>query len=156
VSPETETRIGNDCYIMSKCYIPHDAVIEDEVKLATTVLLGAFVHIGRAAYLGMGAIVHQRLVIGAGSMVGMDSAVTKHVPPLAKALGVPARVIEINVAKKDLFGLTDDDMSLLKTYFDALAGVNMVKGSAKVEQLLNDFEIVQQSRSKKRNSENAL
>jgi UDP-N-acetylglucosamine acyltransferase len=132
VSPETETRIGNDCYIMSKCYIPHDAVIEDEVKLATTVLLGGFVHIGRTSYLGMGAIVHQRLVIGAGSMVGMGSVVTKHIPPLAKTSGSPARVRGFNILKSDAFGFSESDKEVFDLAYssgDFPDGTGLSKGA---------------------------
>jgi UDP-N-acetylglucosamine acyltransferase len=50
------------------------------------------VQVGERANLGMGAVVHQFRVVGGGAMVGMGAAVTRDVPPYAKAFGNPARV----------------------------------------------------------------
>jgi UDP-N-acetylglucosamine acyltransferase len=129
VSPNSETQIGNGCYVMSKTYIPHDAVLEDNAKLASMVILGGFVHIGESAYLGMGAIVHQRLVVGAGAMVGMGSVVTKSIPPLGKAYGNPARIVGANHAKFSHFEIDessspDVNQAIVTGNFELLAEIS--------------------------------
>lgn len=139
VSPNSETKIGNGCYVMSKTYIPHDAVLEDNAKLASMVILGGFVHIGESAYLGMGAIVHQRLVIGAGAMVGMGSVVTRNVPPLAKSYGVPAKVIGINDIKLSQFGISESNATVLEHEYLLGHLPNACDVDQGLEKLINDY-----------------
>ncbi|MGI8678801.1 MAG: UDP-N-acetylglucosamine acyltransferase [Jatrophihabitans sp.] len=86
------TVIGDDCYLMNKVYVGHDGVIGDEVTMASGATLGGHVHVGAGANLGMGATLHQRRVVGPVAMVGMDSTVTRDVPPYALAFGSPCRV----------------------------------------------------------------
>lgn len=91
-----QTRIGNDCYIMTKAHLPHDGVLEDGATVACAVLIGGHGLIGAKANLGLGAVLHQQLVVGPGAMVGMGSVVTKHVAPFAIAYGSPARTHGVN------------------------------------------------------------
>lgn len=91
-----QTRIGDDCYVMTKAHLPHDGVLEDGVTVACSVLIGGHGQIGAKANLGLGAVLHQELVVGPAAMVGMGSVVTKHVPPFAIAYGSPARVHGVN------------------------------------------------------------
>ena len=86
------TVIENDAFIMNQVYIAHDCSIASEVTLASGVLLGGHVAVGVGANLGLGASVHQRVRIGAVSMVGMGSVVTRDVLPFAKVYGNPARI----------------------------------------------------------------
>jgi UDP-N-acetylglucosamine acyltransferase len=113
VSPNTVTRIGDGCYVMTKSHIPHDSVIEDAVKLGCSVIVGGYGHIGKSAYLGLGSIIHQRLYVGPGAMVGMGAIVTKNVPPLAKTYGNPARLMGFNKVKAMEFSLTELDSDLI-------------------------------------------
>lgn len=81
---DTVTRIGDGCFIMTKAHIPHDAQIGDNVVLANSVDMGGFTQVHDGANLGLGTVVHQYSIIGAYSMVGMGSVVTKDVPPFVK------------------------------------------------------------------------
>ena len=132
VSPETETRIGNGCYFMTKSHVPHDALIEDDVKVACAALIGGYGHIGKGAYIGLGAILHQRLHVGAGSMVGMGAVVTAHVPPLSKTFGSPSRVRGFNYAKSDAFGFSESDKEVFDLAYssgDFPDGTGLSKGA---------------------------
>ena len=82
---------------MNQCYIAHDSVVDDGATLASSVLLAGHVQVGDGANLGLGIAVHQFRAIGAGGMVGMSAAVTRDVPPFAKAYGNPAAVRGANV-----------------------------------------------------------
>jgi len=44
-------------------------------------------------WLGTGAIVLPGVSIGRGSIIGAGAVVTKDIPPLSLAVGVPARVV---------------------------------------------------------------
>ncbi|WP_417908598.1 acyltransferase [Candidatus Electronema sp. PJ] len=49
--------------------------------------------IGRDVWIGAHAIVHDGVQIGDGAVIGSNAVVTKDVPPLAIAAGVPAKII---------------------------------------------------------------
>jgi UDP-N-acetylglucosamine acyltransferase len=86
------TIIGAGSWLLSRTYVAHDCVLGPGVTTSAGVSLGGYARIGEAANIGMNATVHQRRSVGTGAMVGMSSAVTRDVPPFAKAFGVPARV----------------------------------------------------------------
>jgi acetyltransferase-like isoleucine patch superfamily enzyme len=48
----------------------------------------------------MGAVVIDHLTIGAHSVVGAGSLVTKNVPDRVQVVGVPARIVKENIAGK--------------------------------------------------------
>ena len=91
------TRIGDDCYIMTKAHVTHDGEIGDRATISCSVMIGGHTIVGEGANVGLGAVVHQRRVIGAGAMVGMGSVVTKDIPPFSMAYGSPAAVRGANV-----------------------------------------------------------
>lgn len=110
---ESETRIGNDCYLMTKSHLPHDGVLEDGVVVACAVLIGGHGRIGSGSNLGLGAVLHQHLVVGPGAMVGMGSVVTKAIPPFAMAYGNPARVRGVNVVGMQRKGIDDELIEIM-------------------------------------------
>jgi UDP-N-acetylglucosamine acyltransferase len=90
------TMIDDGAYLMNKCYVAHDGYIGKNVMLSAGVLLGGRCRVEHHANVGMGAVVHQRRVIGQGSMVGMGSVVTRDILPYAKVAGNPARILGCN------------------------------------------------------------
>ena len=48
-------------------------------------------------WLGASAIIMKGATIGEGSVIGMDSMVTKTIPPYSIAVGKPAKVIKSNI-----------------------------------------------------------
>ena len=99
------TRIGDGAFIMNQCYLAHDSVVDDGATLASSVLLAGHVHVGAGANLGLGTAVHQFRTIGRGAMIGMSAAVTKDIPPFAKAFGNPAAVRGANVIGMERSGV---------------------------------------------------
>lgn len=78
---EKNTFIGDDCYLMVYCHVSHDCLVRNEVKMAIGATIAGHVTIGHGSYLGAHSVVHQRLTVGDHVMLGMNSAVVKHVPP---------------------------------------------------------------------------
>lgn len=113
------TRIGADCWLLTRSYVAHDCVLGDGVTTSAGVALGGHAQVGYGAYLGMNATVHQRRLIGPGSIVGMSAAVTRDVPPFAKAFGVPARVHGANVVGMSRRGIPDGDVTALDAEYRA-------------------------------------
>lgn len=93
---EDGTRIGADCYIMSRSYVAHDCQIECGASIAAGCCLGGFVRLMQGAHLGMNSTVHQHTTIGAYAMIGQSTPVTKDVPPLCVAAGNPIKFRRIN------------------------------------------------------------
>jgi len=86
------TRIGDECFLMTKSHVGHDAVLATGVTVAPAAMIGGHAVIGRYANLGMNCVIHQRLTLGEVAMVGMNSTVTRDIPDFALAYGSPARV----------------------------------------------------------------
>ena len=83
--------VGRHVAVMPHCLITHDVVLEDFATLAGGALLGGGVRVHRGAYVGSGARVREQLEIGAWSLVGMGSLVTRSVPAGEVWYGAPAR-----------------------------------------------------------------
>jgi UDP-N-acetylglucosamine acyltransferase len=104
---EVPTRIGAACWLLSRSYVAHDCWLGDGVTLSAGVVLGGRTHVGDRANLGMNATVHQGRTVGPGAMIGMSAAVTRDVPPFAKAFGVPARVRGANTVGMSRLGIDE-------------------------------------------------
>jgi len=97
------TRIGNNCFLMQSVHVPHDAIIDDDVVITPMVVMGGITHIMTGANLGISSSIHQYSVIGAYSLVGMGSAVTKNVRPFS--IYVPGKPVRLNRYAIKKFGL---------------------------------------------------
>ena len=103
------TVVGDDCYLMAYSHIAHDVVLRNQVKIANTVQLGGYCWIGRGAYLGLSSSLHQFLVVGAHSMIGMGSILTRATPPGSLAYGNPARLVRPNSVALERLGISRTD-----------------------------------------------
>ncbi|KJL21536.1 Acyl-[acyl-carrier-protein]--UDP-N-acetylglucosamine O-acyltransferase [Microbacterium azadirachtae] len=116
---KSQTRVGDDAFIMNQVYVAHDCTLEDGVTLASSVLLAGHVRVGAGANLGLGASVHQFRTIGRGSMIGMGAVVTRDLPPYAKAFGSPAAVRGANVIGMERSGVAEDVIRALTGLYAA-------------------------------------
>lgn len=101
------TQIGSDTRVFNRVYVAHDCQIGDDVTLSAGTSLGGHVMVGDRATVGMNVTVHQRRVIGPGAMVGMGAAVTRDVPPFAKAYGCPVRLRGANTVMLTRMGIAE-------------------------------------------------
>jgi UDP-N-acetylglucosamine acyltransferase len=90
------TSIGDNCYFMARTHIPHDADVRNNVIMATNSLIGGGTIVYNNAYIGLGSITHQWTDIGESAMVGLQAAVTKHIPPFCTVTGIPAKILKLN------------------------------------------------------------
>jgi galactoside O-acetyltransferase len=79
------TLISTGCSIASITHSERIATRHQGIELPVT--------IEEDCWLGTGAIVLPGVSIGRGSIIGAGAVVTKDIPPLSLAVGVPARVV---------------------------------------------------------------
>lgn len=90
------TSIGDDNWIMAYVHIAHDCVIGDHTILANAVTLAGHVQVESYANLGGFTKVHQFCRVGTLSFCGMDTGLTRDLPPYVTASGMPAGPHGIN------------------------------------------------------------
>lgn len=105
----SETQIGNNCYLMSYCHVSHDTRIGNQVIMSNSVQLGGYTSVLDNANLGLSSCVHQFIVIGAFTMIGMGSVVTKNIVPGLKVYGTPAIPAGLNKVGLSRAGLRSFD-----------------------------------------------
>jgi UDP-N-acetylglucosamine acyltransferase len=103
------TSVGSGIYLMTYANISHNSDIQDNVKIASNVQMGGYSTICTGAYIGMAATIHQFTVIGAFSMVGMGSVVTRDITTISKAFGNPCREVGPNVVALENQGISSAD-----------------------------------------------
>ena len=90
------TIIGRDSLVMSGSHVSHDSQLGAGVTLATNTILGGFTRIDDGSTFGQSVVTHPWALVGESTMVGLNASVIRDVPPYAKVLGSPARIVGFN------------------------------------------------------------
>lgn len=85
--------VGRNCIINTSASVDHDCVIGDSAHVGPGVHIGGGTEVGRGVWIGIGATLIDHIRIGAGSIVGAGSVVTRDVPDGVVVYGVPARIV---------------------------------------------------------------
>ena len=103
-----KTIVRDNVIALRNSHIGHDAVIENNVNLSCNSIIGGYSYIMEGTNFGLGSICHQLLKIGAYSMIGMGTVITKatEIKPGGVYVGVPARFL-----KNNDFGLKKNNIS---------------------------------------------
>lgn len=112
------TVVGAASWLLNRAYVAHDVELGRGVILSAGVSVGGRCTIRDGANVGMNTSVHQNRRIGARAMIGMGSAVTRDVPPYAKAFGVPLRLHGVNRVGMERAGIDPATIALVR---DAIA-----------------------------------
>ena len=121
-TPDAETVIGNNNYLMANSHVAHDCVLGDNVVLANNVALAGHVTIEDHAFVSGGVVVHQFVRLGTHSMIGGNSKITQDVLPYSLVDGVPARLRGLNLVGLRRGGFSSGEISELKKAFRILFG----------------------------------
>ncbi len=91
-----DTKIGENCLLMSYAHIAHDCQLGDSIIIGNAVQVAGHVTIDDHAILSGMTAVHQFVNIGAHVMVSGGSLIRKDVPPFIKAGREPLSYAGIN------------------------------------------------------------
>lgn len=105
------TAMGNDNIMLRGSHVGHDSIIYNRVNLSCNVLIGGHSVVMDGVNFGLGSVCHQFSVIGAYSMIGMNSTVTKssRIEPGNVYVGSPVKCL-----RKNEVGLDRNDINPLK------------------------------------------
>ena len=102
---DRDTEIGDNNFIMDNVHISHDNKLGNNVTLAPNVVLGGHTVVHDGATVGIASSTHQFSTVGAYSMIGMNSTITKDVPPFTMVFGNPAKIRKWNVYQMKELGM---------------------------------------------------
>lgn len=135
----TETKIGNNNYLMAYSHVGHNCKIANNVLLVNGATLGGYVEVEDFAYISAFVPVHQWVRIGAYSIIGGGLRIIKDLIPFAMAAGSPLRVVSYNSRGLSRNGFSTRRIEGIKRAFRILfrSGLNTTQA---VEKLKNDFK----------------
>lgn len=115
----SDTRIGSYITILNHSHIAHDCYIEDNVVISANVTLAGHCYVMEGANIALGCLVHQFQVIGAYSMLGMGSIVTKpsRIEPGNIYIGSPAKLLKPNHVGLQRANINKETLALLSDKF---------------------------------------
>jgi UDP-N-acetylglucosamine acyltransferase len=93
---ETNTYIGNDCFIMKHAHIGHDCIIDNKVTISCGAKIGGHSIINDNCNIGLNAVLHQWSVVLEGCMIGASAFFKGESEQYTKYAGVPARKLGEN------------------------------------------------------------
>jgi UDP-N-acetylglucosamine acyltransferase len=123
--PESETVIGDECFLMAFSHVAHNCRIGRRVTICNGALLAGYVSVGDGAFISGHATVHQFVRIGRLAMIGGLARVNHDVPPFCLVKG-DSQVWALNVVGQRRAGLPVTARQALRRAFRALyrSGLN--------------------------------
>jgi len=121
----TETRVGNNCFLMGGTHLAHNVVLGDRVVIANNALLAGYVQVQDGVFIGGGAVFHQFIRIGRLAIIRGGSSFGKDVPPFLVGAGIN-RVGGMNVIGLRRNGFNLEQRKEIKEAFKLLykSGLN--------------------------------
>jgi UDP-N-acetylglucosamine acyltransferase len=135
-NPESETRLGNENYIMTSGHIAHNCVLGDNIVVASCALVAGYVEIENQAFISGGVVVHQYSKVGRLAMVGGNTRVNLDVPPYFLYSGFDVEPEGLNVVGLKRAGFKVEQLRALKTAFRVLyrSGLKQEEALRKIEE----------------------
>ena len=123
---KVSTIINNNIIMLKNSHIGHDSFVEDLVILSCNVLIGGHSYIMEGVNFGLGSICHQFSTIGAYSIVGMGSIVTKNskIEPGNIYIGSPSKFLKENTIGLERNNINKEYLNNLIIKFNFLTDEN--------------------------------
>ena len=102
--PESETVVGEDCFVLCGSHIAHNCRIGHHVTIINNVLLAGHIHVGDRAVLGGAVGIHQFVRVGELAMIAGTARVVMDVVPFAlvDAVGKITGLNRIGMRRADM------------------------------------------------------
>ncbi|MCL2027073.1 MAG: acyl-ACP--UDP-N-acetylglucosamine O-acyltransferase [Bacteroidales bacterium] len=112
-----ETRVGNNCLIMSYVHLGHDCVVGNNCILSGNTGLAGHVVVDDWAILGGFCAVQQFMHIGSHTYIAGGSLVRKDIPPFTKAAREPISFVGINSVGLQRRGFADEQIAQIQEIY---------------------------------------
>ncbi len=150
---DTETRIGDNNYLMAFSHIAHDCHLKSNVIMSNGSLLAGHVEVEDNVTISGNSAVHQFVRIGRLAMVGGLSRVTQDIPPFMMCIG-NSKIWGINTVGLKRAGISSEEIRQIKKAYRILyrERLPVKKSIEKLEKInsLKTQEIVTFIRNSKR------
>jgi UDP-N-acetylglucosamine acyltransferase len=132
------TSIGSDCLLLAYVHIAHNCRIGNGVTMSNLAQLAGHVVVEDFANIGGMVGSHQFVRIGAYSMIGGATKLTRDVPPYFLVEGDPARVWGLNSVGLRRHGFSSETLSELKDCYKLLyrSGKNISQAVGDIKALV--------------------
>lgn len=132
------TRVGSGCRLLAYSHVAHNATLGNGAIVANAAQVGGETVLEEHVVIGGLVGIHQRRRIGAYSIVGACSKVTKDIPPFIRADGHPARPRGINLIGLERHGFPPEAIAAIKAAYKTLflRGIRLEEA---LDQLGRDF-----------------
>jgi UDP-N-acetylglucosamine acyltransferase len=117
IKSEHGTRIGNGNYFMAYSHAGHDCNVGDDNILANTATLAGHVELAHHCFISGQVAVHQFARIGAFTMIGGVSGVSKDIPPYLIANGQRAQLVGLNAVGLKRNGFSAEQRTRIKAIY---------------------------------------
>ena len=111
------TQMGSEIIMLKGAHVGHDAIVRNRATLSSFTVLSGHTIIGEGANLGLHTVVHQYRSVGAFAMVGMNSSITRDLPPFAVSFGSPARHHRVNRVGLERAGVTSAEIERFENWY---------------------------------------
>ena len=128
------TSIGNHNSILSNVTIHHDCKVHNNVSISDNCSISGHINIFDNVVIGTGSVFHQFSTIGAFSMIGMGSSVSKDIPPFITVFGNKIKFHKINKIGLERNNFINEYENIIKYY-----NSNGTKIGDKIKKYINEF-----------------
>ena len=119
--PETQTVVGDGCFLMACAHVAHNCKLGQRVILANNALLAGYVEIGDGVFISGGVVIHQFTRIGRLALLSGNSAVGKDIPPFCVTLGASRNTVAgMNVIGMRRAGFGVEQRKQIKRAFELM------------------------------------
>ena len=91
------SKVGKYCIINTGSIIEHECDVDDYSHISVGTILCGEVSVGHHTMIGAGTTVIQCKMIGSNTTIGAGAVVNQDLPDNCTAVGIPAKVIKMNV-----------------------------------------------------------